>query len=138
MNETLAEAGAADGVITMSLGWQTADDLDLHVVTPSGAEIFFGNKNAGGGVLDVDRQVSEIVANPAEHVVFKNPVEGTYTVSVVNYTDRTDNYDTPFIVQVKIENKIKTYQFTAGGGSTHICTFTYGEEGTEKGNEYLD
>lgn len=139
MNETLAEMGAQDGVITAALGWQTADDLDLHVVTPDGSEIYYGNKSAGGGTLDVDMQVSDIVSNPAEHIVFPAPAEGTYKVSVVNFTDRTDGVDSPFVVVLKIGDQIKTFELTVGGYSTSVCSFTYGApEGDEKGNEYLD
>ena len=140
MNETLAQEGAEDGVITVSLGWQTEDDLDLHVVTPSGREIYYSNKEADGGRLDVDMQVSTIVANPAEHVVFKeSPPQGTYTVRVVTYTDRTEDYATPFIVVVKVGTQSRTYRLTASQYSNDVCTFTYGSpEGQESGSEHED
>ena len=140
MNEALAEAGAEDGVITVSLGWQSEDDLDLHVITPSGREIYYSNKEADGGKLDVDMQVSTIVANPAEHVVFKeNPPQGTYTVKVVNYSDRTEDYASSFIVVVKVGDKSKTYRLTADAYTTPVCTFTYGDpEGQEQGSEHED
>ncbi len=139
MNETLLEMGAGEGVITISLGWQTADDLDLHVSTPDGSEIYYGNKVAGGGELDVDMQVSEIVANPAEHVKFVNPQNGTYKVWVHNYTDRTEDYDSPFLVVVKVKDEIKRFRLSAGGGSTQVYTFTFGPtEGEETGQEFLD
>jgi len=34
---------------------------------------------------------------------------------VVNYTDRTEGTDSPFVVVVEIEGKKKVYEFTAGG-----------------------
>ena len=84
-------------------------------------------------------QVSDIVSNPAEHIVFPAPAEGTYKVSVVNFTDRTDGVDSPFVVVLKIGDQIKTFELTVGGYSTSVCSFTYGApEGDEKGNEYLD
>lgn len=139
MNETLTEMGAADGAITVALGWQTADDLDLHVLTPSGSEIYFGNKETGGGKLDVDMQVSDIVASPAEHVVFPAPDEGTYTVYVNDYTDRTENSASPYVVVVKVGSKSKTFRLAANGGKQKICSFKYGgDEEDERGNEFLD
>ncbi len=141
MEDTLEQMGAGHGKVNISLGWKTSDDLDLHVITPNGGEIYYNNRTADGGVLDVDMQVSEIVASPAEHVDFASPPSGAYSVSVVNYRDRTEGSDSPFVVVVEIEGKKKVYELTAGGdGSrTSVCRFTYGEpEGTEKGNEHLD
>ena len=138
MNETLTIMGATDGVITVSLGWQSDDDLDLHVLTPEGHEIYYSNKSAGGGVLDVDMQVEEenLVANPAEHIVFKDPQEkGVYKVFVVDYTDRTSGSDTPFVVVVKVGDKQKTFNLTAASYSTSVVSFRYGE-GDESGGEF--
>ncbi len=136
MNETLVEMGAERGVIEIALGWQTADDLDLHVQTPGGEEIYFANKSAGGGKLDVDMQVSEIVASPAEHVTFPAPAPGVYKVWVVDYTDRTEGSATPFVVVVKIGSQSKAFNLSAGSYSTSVCTFEYGAEETD--SQYLD
>ncbi|MBR1674665.1 MAG: hypothetical protein IJ703_06885 [Eubacterium sp.] len=137
MNETLAQMGAEDGVITISLGWQSDDDLDLHVVTPDGSEIYYMNKIAGGGELDVDMQVEDdhLVANPAEHVVFKNPDKGVYKISVVNYKDRTEGSDTPFIVVVKAGNVSKTFRLSTTSHSVSVVSLKYGV-GDESGAEF--
>jgi len=43
------------GPLSFRLTWSTADDLDLHVVEPSGFEIFFNNMSSPtGGALDND------------------------------------------------------------------------------------
>ena len=137
MNETLSQMGAEDGVITISLGWQSDDDLDLHVVTPDGSEIYYMNRIAGGGELDVDMQVEDdhLVANPAEHVVFKNPEKGEYKIFVVDYKDRTEGSATPFIVVVKAGNVSKTFQLSAASYSTNVVTLKYGV-GDETGAEF--
>lgn len=126
MDELLEIMGAQSGKITVSLGWQTTDDLDLHVITPDGSEIFYGNKSAGGGTLDVDMNVREEECGPSavENIYFPNPMPGEYAVSVVNYTDRTEG-DTPAVVRVTIGNKQKVFNITVGGGC-NVTRFKYG------------
>lgn len=49
----LAEA-LPDGELVFTLSWDTRADLDLHVVTPAGEEIWARRPAGGGGVLDLD------------------------------------------------------------------------------------
>jgi hypothetical protein len=45
----------AEGEVKVSLSWDTPTDVDLHVMEPSGEEIFYGHKvSATGGQLDLD------------------------------------------------------------------------------------
>ena len=84
-------------------------------------------------------QVSEIVSNPAEHIDFANPKPGKYSVSVVNYTDRTKDSDSPFVVVVEVEGKKKVFNKKAGSGRTQVYEFEYGTpDPSEKGNEHID
>jgi hypothetical protein len=77
------------GDLRFSLSWSVISDFDLHVLTPSGVEIFYGNAIAGGGELDVDDCVGDMCRSLAMHVeniVFANDPElGTYTVWVENF-----------------------------------------------------
>lgn len=52
--ERLLREGGADGSLRFTLAWDAFADLDLHVTTPSGEEIYFLNKTLSGGTLDVD------------------------------------------------------------------------------------
>lgn len=44
--ERLTRVGAKSGDVQVSLIWHNVNDLDLHVVTPSGEHIFFSVRSA--------------------------------------------------------------------------------------------
>lgn len=80
-----------EGPLRVSLHFTADTDLDLHVLTPSGQEIYYGRRSAGGGVLDVDQCIGSCTAGEShvENVVFTSPVSGVYQVQVVNYDGRS-------------------------------------------------
>jgi len=122
-------ANASSGQITVSLLWDTYDDLDLHVITPSGARIYFENMRADGGVLDVDMNVEDnkVVLNPVENIFFTNPRQGAYTVKVVDYKDRTPGIAANYLVRVVSGNNTNTYTGTIDitGTENDIVVFTF-------------
>jgi uncharacterized protein YfaP (DUF2135 family) len=74
--------GATPAKLRVLLAWDSdGTDLDLHLVTPDGAHIWYGNRTApNGAALDVDVTTGygpEIFAMPA-------PIKGQYLV-YVNY-----------------------------------------------------
>ena len=78
------------GNLRVSLSWTVDSDFDLHLKTPSGAEIYYGNRSADGGTLDVDQCVSSCSGgNHVENIVFTTtaPV-GTYHAFVVNFNGK--------------------------------------------------
>lgn len=83
--------GKTDGVVVASISWSTPDDLDLHVVTPTGAEISYRNRQADGGELDVDmcvrgRHGGVCAERPVENIVFMERAPwGRYKVYVQNF-----------------------------------------------------
>lgn len=129
LNQQLENAGALSGAITISMLWSTNDDLDLHVYTPSGEEIYFSVPTAGGGTLDVDMQAyeDELVASPVENVYFDAPATGNYQIYVVNYSDRTVDTSTSYLVRVTVGDVSQTYEGTIDGTdtSTYITDFDY-------------
>ena len=84
----LEREGAMTGDVQISLMWENFNDLDLHVVCPSGERIHGGNKKSEcGGELDVDANVRPETKKPVENVVWPGVTAppGTYQVYVHHY-----------------------------------------------------
>jgi hypothetical protein len=100
--------------IRASLIWNTYDDLDLHVVTPKGEEIFFGRKVATcGGELDVDRNAGgPQTREPVENIRWAKgtAAPGKYLVYVQNYRHHERSHkDISFKVELEVEGSVKTF-----------------------------
>ena len=80
------------GALRFSLAWQVLSDFDLHVVTPMGNEIYYGDQSYDGGELDVDDCVASCRdespgAIHVENIFFLDDApEGQYEVWVKNYS----------------------------------------------------
>ena len=128
LDDVLDSLGAGTGEITVSMLWDSDDDLDLHMSTPDGSEIYYSNRNAGGGELDVDANVGgRTMDNPVENIYFESPDSGTYSVWIEDYSDRTDG-TTNYIVRVTVGGQSQTYSGTIDGSGTEvqIISFNYG------------
>jgi uncharacterized protein YfaP (DUF2135 family) len=99
-----AYSGRARPSVRVILSWDSdGSDLDLHLITPTGQHIFYGNRQASDGTaLDVDVTTGygpEIIASPSQ-------VRGTYLV-YVNYFgaggDRDDELTTAQVAVVTNE-----------------------------------
>ena len=88
LQQRLEREGARSGDVQISLMWNNYNDLDLHVVCPSGERIHGGNKiSACGGELDVDANVRPETKKPVENVVWDDNTAqpGEYQVYVHHY-----------------------------------------------------
>lgn len=122
INEIIEQAGGsmcADNdpdCIAITLVWDnddgTKNDLDMHVFTPAGNELYFSNKEVDGGVLDVDRQESTL--KPIENVIFTDAAPGEYRVEVKNYS-ADHNTVTPFTVVIVQQGYRRLYEFNMPG-----------------------
>jgi hypothetical protein len=100
---TLAPAPPPEGELVVSLYWDVDNDLDLHVLTPEGVEVYKGNVNSwqrppggppdsdawrSGGVLDADSNADcRLDGRRAEHVVWRGePPRGRYLVRVDTFS----------------------------------------------------
>ena len=76
---------ATVGGVQVSVGWNTATDVDLHVVEPSGNEVYYGaTTSSTGGQLDVDSNAACSLDNRNTENIRWNTTapNGTYIVRV--------------------------------------------------------
>ena len=80
-----AERTGQSGNLKVTLLWDFAADIDLHVMQPNGREIYykFHKDTDTGGQLDVDNRRGGPGA--AENIFWADPPKGQYKVSVVYF-----------------------------------------------------
>lgn len=107
-NGRLQREKAKSGAVSVSLAWNDPSDLDLEatVILEKGgqAKIYYGNKQAAGGYLDVDMHArdGDEVNEPVENIFWKKPPAGTYSIVVNLYTKRgTRGASIPFRALLK-------------------------------------
>lgn len=122
--------GRVDGELRVSLEWFNYDDLDLHVIEPTGREIWFSSKvSPSSGALDVDMNVGGNGSREAvENVVYTDLIsmnDGIYKVDVVNYTKR-ENIDLGFNVEIECRGETHVYSMaTAVVGRVPAVEFKF-------------
>lgn len=138
IRKRVQEAGGQyDGVdIRASLIWNDRNDLDLHVITPSGEKIYYGNKRSRcGGWLDVDMNVRGETTKPVENIRWRQgeAPKGTYQVIVQNYAfHERKKKSIPFRVELEVNGEIQHFEGAASNkGETGsrsdvlVTTFEY-------------
>jgi len=99
------------GAVTVRLTWYTTDDLDLHVIDPSGEEIYYGNRQgASGGQLDRDSNAacSEQSASPVENVYWPSSgaPRGAYTAKVRYFSDCDEVDAVQFRLRIMVDGRV--------------------------------
>lgn len=131
LEERLEREGAKSSEVQVSLMWDNYNDLDLHVLCPSGERIHGGNKNSEcGGELDVDANVRPETKKPVENIVwpdFKAP-PGSYKVYVHHYkkhNKRRSKDPTKFRVVVNSGGSVAHYEgeLSSGDPIQLVCEF---------------
>jgi hypothetical protein len=114
MLEKLAGLGAKRGKITVSLFWNTTDDLDLHLVKqkslPKKGIWFkdmccFNNRVTKYANLDIDMNVQPKTNDAVENIYLENFIPGRYGVYVHYYRSHTGTSNVKYTVLFQEEGQ---------------------------------
>lgn len=128
LNRRLQREGAQAGDVQISLMWSNVNDLDLHVITPSGEKIKFSHKRSRcGGELDVDMNAGNPTTEPVENVYWplNGGPRGEFKVFVNHYANRGAANPSPFMIVVTVDGRTRTYRGSVATRQTiPVCTFS--------------
>jgi len=138
--QSLRVIQVGSGDIQISASWTDSADVDLHVIDPSGEEIYFGHKTAAsGGTLDLDANAACSPNESSPRVFYSNenvvwPVgsapNGTYKV-VLDYWSDCGVAQTDWVVTIQRQGaqpQIFTGSFagpSSGIPDDTVSVFTY-------------
>ena len=110
-NEILVFVVGFTGDVQVSVAWNAASDVDLHVVDPRGEEIFYGNPaSASGGQLDVDSNPAcRLDGRQIENIRWGTSAPGGWYTVRVDYWDACGVSATNYIVTVKNGSSIQRF-----------------------------
>lgn len=129
-----AAGGNTVGDLCCRLAWYNYDDLDLHLKTPNGRVIYFGNRRIGHGVLDVDMNVGGgTTREPVENIFYQNESnipEGPYEL-MVNCWAKRESTNIGFDVEIDFKGEVYTYNngsVLSSGDKIVVAKFTYSKK----------
>lgn len=124
---TVTQVGTGD--LQVSLSWGTDTDVDLHLVEPSGEEIFYGNlESSAGGELDLDSNPDCRIDNiNNENITYQGvvPPPGHYIVRVDYWESCSEYSTTHYVVTVNLRGTPTVYE-----GSFEASDADQGGEGS--------
>jgi len=142
--------GYRSGALQWTLAWTTGDDLDLHVIGPDGAHIYYANRKGGQAMLELDvdclgmfggnclaQNVENIFSPPDRH-----PMEGTYRGWVEVYRSAPNPPDTIRRIDARVGGRIagKTFrlpmELPAQRGARVFFAFAVGDD--QDGDAVID
>lgn len=132
LTTNVIEVGTGDVQVTLS--WDTDSDTDLHVIDPSGEEIFYAHRrSASGGELDLDSNAAcaldhkrnenitwPVGRGPAGHYIVRVDYWDACGVSRTNYTVRVISGGSGQVVSGSFTG---SGDQGGGGSGTTVATF---------------
>lgn len=119
------------GDVQVTLRWVGRNDLDLHVIDPTGEEIYYSYPaSQSGGDLDVDsnaRCLENITEQSVENIFWPlgdAPVGG-YEISVVYFEQCVDPGNTNFTVHVLVDGQVKDFTGQVGSVGERIVVYEF-------------
>ncbi len=137
--ERLQRAGAKSGDVQVSLIWDNYNDLDLHMITPRGENIFFGKRRSRcRGELDVDMNAGQgTTREPVENIYWgkgKAPF-GKFRVAVHHFRNHGDPDPTPYELRVVVDGTTKVIRGEISYGSPRLIVYEFERTGSDIRNK---
>lgn len=99
--------GVPSGALVISLTWDTNADLDLHVVDPSGVEIFARDITSSSGTLDFDSNAACVIDGVRrEDVIWASSAPSGHYVARVDAFSLCGEVDANWDVRIYQSNKV--------------------------------
>lgn len=129
IQDRVQKAGGATGEVQFSLAWQSFNDLDLHVIAPSGEHVAYRNRTSRcRGELDVDMNVEPESETPVENIRWASRAApmGRYLVIVHQYQWRQAQATDDFRLLVRLGEQVQVVEGSVQpGASMAIYRFQY-------------
>ncbi len=108
---TMIRTEVGTGKLQVSLSWDQPNDVDLHLVEPTGEEIYYGNpRSSAGGYLDLDSNAAcAIDSVNNENITYPDSVTlpaGTYIVRVDFWSDCGVSDTTHYTVTARLNGEL--------------------------------
>ncbi len=141
-SHTIMQNATAVGsdALQVSLNWIHPVDLDLHVVTPGGEDIFWAHRSGSdGGTLDLDSNAGcriDGVNNENITWLSSTPAAGDYIVRLDLWSACAEEGPFPYIITVTVHGETHLYQGEMSateadnggeGSGRYITTVTVGD-----------
>lgn len=128
----VSKAGGKQGEVQFALAWKNVNDLDLHVIPPSGEHISHQRRRSQcGGMLDVDMNVDGESEEPVENVRWlRNAPWGRYTI-LVNFFKlnsegvRRPSRQSPYQLLVQLGGDSSMQEKVAGFGEQQVTVWRF-------------
>ncbi len=116
----LRAASAAEGSLQVSLSWAAPVDLDLHLATPEGDEIYYGARTSGsGGSLDLDSNAAcDLDGVDNENITWPNgsAPAGEYVARVDLWSACAVTGRIPYVVSIRRCGQTETFNGEVDAG----------------------